>query len=114
MSILGTLFSGKAVEVGAGAIKKVGEIIDDATLSQQEKAQYTVEIIKAELGQDDKYTKWLRPTVGYMGLLLIAWNYAVVPFFGDPVTFPEMFWYAWGGVMSVYTMGRTFEKVVKK
>ena len=61
-------------------------------------------IIMAEMGQDDKYTKRARPTVVYVGLLLIFFN--GMSWF----ELPTEFWYAWGGLVSTWVVGRSAEK----
>ncbi len=66
-------------------------------------------IMVAELQQGDKYTKRARPTIVYVGLagaLIDAINYI-------DFTLPQQFWIAWGGVVGVYGIGRTFEKIKK-
>ena len=73
-------------------------------------------IMVAELQQDDKYTKRLRPTIGYGGLLMIA-IVEIVPriahLFGNPVEItplPMQFWATWGGLVGIYSFGRSQEK----
>ena len=97
-------------------------------------AEAKAQIIVAELNQSDKYTKRARPTVIYGGLVVIAWNYCLVPFIFGLVTLftdvvqtdvlgnlivtwtpptmdlPNGFWYAWGGIVSTYAIGRSAEK----
>jgi len=75
-------------------------------------------IMVAELTQGDNYTKRARPTVVYFGLALIAWNYSVVPFVGALTIYtvplmplPSEFWYAWGGIVATWSVGRTMEIV---
>ena len=74
-------------------------------------------IMVAELTQGDNYTKRARPTVVYFGLAVIAWNYSVVPFMGAVMEMsmplmplPAEFWYAWGGVVATWSVGRTMER----
>ena len=92
------------------------------------------DIIVAELQQGDNFTKRARPTITYCGLFVIMANYVVVPFLNrvmewiaiwkgsagqlqvelsalNPVELPEMFWIAWGGVVAVYSLGRTSERI---
>jgi len=81
------------------------------------------EVMKAELSQGDAYTKRARPTVVYMGLLFIFLVHVLFPmitFFTGvasekPIVFPTLtlpseFWYTWGGVCSVWMIGRTMER----
>ena len=81
-------------------------------------------IIVAELQQGDNYTKRARPTVVYMGLAFIGLVNVLLPMIawitlsvtGKPLTgmpdinLPGEFWLAWGGVCSVWVVGRTAEK----
>lgn len=75
------------------------------------------EVMKAELSQGDSYTKRARPTVVYMGLLFIFLVHVIFPivaFFTQQkmptLTLPTEFWYTWGGVCSVWMIGRTMER----
>lgn len=96
------------------------------------------EIIVAEMNQKDLFTKRARPTIVYSGLVMIAINHVLFPMLmrllgmwyylkqeaGDavvsmpdpliellqPISLPEQFWYTWGGVCSIWVMGRTAEK----
>lgn len=74
-------------------------------------------ILVAELTQGDNYTKRARPTVVYFGLGVIAWNYSLIPIFGalagvdlPDLPLPAEFWYAWGGVVATWSVGRTMER----
>lgn len=108
MSILSTIFGGGVGE----AVKSIGTVLDETMLSNEEKATIQKEIILAELAQDDRYTKRMRPTIGYAGLVIIFWNYGIAPHFGlNIIEFPEAFWWAWGGVVGVYAVGRSMEKM---
>jgi len=76
------------------------------------------EIMVAELKQDDKYTKRARPTIIYMGLIVLVVNNVLLPwishFIGSAppaIAIPAEFWYAWAGVTGVYAFGRTKEKL---
>lgn len=74
-------------------------------------------IIEAELNQSDKYTKRARPTVVYFGLVVILFNYCVVPsvqtlsgLLVESFALPTEFWVAWGGIVSTWVIGRSAEK----
>lgn len=74
-------------------------------------------ILVAELNQGDNYTKRARPTVVYFGLLMIGCNYLIVPLLSqlfeiqmEALSLPTEFWVAWGGVVSTWSVGRSFEK----
>ena len=84
---------------------------------------YTKDIIVAEMNQGDNYTKRARPTVVYAGLAFICltsiifpmmmWVLAVIKkdILPPPVlALPTDFWWIWGGVCSVWMVGRSFEK----
>lgn len=83
---------------------KVVNLVDDLTLSKEEKQQFKLQlqsqlmqqekliedtyrqeltsrtdIIKAEMAQGDNYTKRARPTIIYAGLLFICIVYVIVP-----------------------------------
>lgn len=88
------------------------------------------DIMVAELEQGDNYTKRARPTIIYIGLAAVVFNYVFLPFvnrimewvtllgdkslekFGSltPIDLPADFWYVWGGVCSIYALGRSAEK----
>lgn len=74
-------------------------------------------IIVAELQHGDGYTKRARPSVVYFGLLVILYNYCVIPtaqmIKGVPLTpfeLPTEFWIAWGGIVSTWSIGRSAER----
>lgn len=119
-----------------GIGKLVAQIWDDSTLSKEEKLQQTnglvekklensKEIIVAEMGQGDNYTKRARPTVVYFGLLAIALNEIILPwaayFIGmfctkagcsalPEIALPTEFWWTWTSICSVWFAGRSAEK----
>lgn len=77
-----------------------------------------VDIIKAEMAQGDKFTKRARPMIIYAGLFFTFWNYvlpSILIYFGQPtpqpIQLPAEFWEAWKVVVSVWSVGRTLEKV---
>ena len=74
-------------------------------------------IMVAELQQGDNYTKRARPTTVYFGLVVIFYNYCVIPTIGliqgytlPPFELPTEFWAAWGGIVATWSIGRTAEK----
>lgn len=100
MSWFSNLFSGGVEKV----VEKVGDTIDDLTLSKEEKQEFKLKlqqiwmqreseiettvrknleakerILVAELQQGDSYTKRARPSVVYFGLIMIALNYFLLP-----------------------------------
>jgi hypothetical protein len=99
----------------------------------------TQEIIVAEMAQGDTYTKRARPTVVYAGLGFILFVYILIPVivkismiallfmrsaaeiatmkdgigqFSElaSLTLPSEFWWAWSGVVGIWSIGRTFER----
>ncbi|WP_292999601.1 holin family protein [Nevskia sp.] len=91
----------------------------DSEIEQSLRAELTVRerIMVAELQQDDTFTKRARPAVVYVGLAVIVFNYCLAPMIAwtvgkTPPVFnlPEEFWYAWGGILGLYTFGRSMEK----
>lgn len=111
----------------AKAVLDISAMIDarDNTLVKAQR-----DIIVAELEQGDTFTKRARPMIIYTGLAVMVFNHALIPFinrciewymlttgksieaFADltPIDMPAEFWYVWGGVCSVYAVGRTAEK----
>lgn len=130
MSFLSKLFSGGTGELVEGITGLVGKFkadpekkmefklelqkliaARDAQLSQEILAETRAkaQVMTAELRQGDTYTKRLRPTIGYSGLALVV-LVVVAQMFGKQVTVPMEFWVAWGGLVGVYSIGRTAEK----
>lgn len=89
-------------------------------LQQRENAlvNATQEIIVAEMNQGDSYTKRARPSLVYAGLFFIFMVHVGFPiaafFSGRPMpqglSLPEEFWWAWSGVVGIWSLGRTFER----
>ena len=129
--------------------ESVGNVIDKFHLSGEEKQAFKLEmerlqmaatseleqtmraeleakerILTAELQQGDTYTKRARPTVVYIGLAAIVFNYCVAPIvqwvvlnvspeYVSPLPnldLPTEFWWAFGSVVSVWSVGRTMER----
>ena len=81
-------------------------------------------IITAEMTQADEFTKRARPAIVYFGLAAIGLVHVFFPILawlallgtGKPLTdipnimLPEEFWMTWGGVCSIWVVGRTMEK----
>lgn len=134
MSIdLSDLLTGGLNDLAAGVIDIVDEYIESpdekrAAISRVEQLSHELSlaksneiiaeinkrgsVIEAELKQGDNYTKRARPTVVYGGLVLIFLAYIVAPvFFGKTLTLPEPFWIAWGGICSIWSIGRSAERV---
>lgn len=78
-------------------------------------------VLVAELTQGDSYTKRARPTVVYFGLIVILYNYCVIPTIQmfraleiSPFDLPTEFWIAWGGIVATWAIGRSAEKRGKR
>lgn len=134
MSFLSKIFGSGIKEVADG----VGGIIDKFVTTDAEKAAAKLEIerllqadrmklqeslqielqakervLVAELNQGDNYTKRARPTVVYGGLAFIFFNYVIAPLLlpeQKSLELPMEFWMAWGGIVSTWSIGRSFEK----
>jgi len=81
------------------------------------------DVIVAEMQQGDNFTKRARPTIVYAGLAFIFLTEIFFPLaswvvlcFGKDLPVPPRlilptdFWYIWGGVCSVWMVGRSLEK----
>lgn len=82
-------------------------------------------VMTAEMSQGDQFTKRARPSIVYFGLLAIGLVHVALPILawillmltGKPltsmpnITLPEEFWYTWGGVCSIWIIGRSSERV---
>jgi hypothetical protein len=97
------------------------QVISDRQANVEATAQAELQakerIIVAEMNQGDNYTKRARPTVVYGGLLIIAFNYCLVPLIQTlfaievaPFALPDDFWMAWGSCVGIWSIGRSFEK----
>lgn len=92
----------------------------DSELEQSLRAEMEAKerVTVAELAQGDNYTKRARPSVVYAGLAFIFLNYCVIPAIqlvsgsaaGAGLELPSDFWWAWGGVVGTWSIGRSFEK----
>lgn len=91
----------------------------EMVLQQRENAlvNATQEIIVAEMSQGDSYTKRARPTLVYAGLFFIFLVHVVFPIVGwfkamqlPALSLPEEFWWAWGSVVGIWSLGRSFER----
>lgn len=84
----------------------------------QKEMDMRASIINAEMSQGDKFTKRARPSLVYFGLLVIFYNYCVIPTIMmingtdvQPFELPFEFWAAWGGVVGIWSGGRTVERL---
>jgi hypothetical protein len=139
MSWLGDIFSGGA----SGIINGLTDSIDKFVTTGDEKNAFKLEVervvntrmamaaqaadtemeakervLVAELNQSDNYTKRARPSVVYMGLIFIGFNYCLMPLMQQfagitvaPFELPSEFWYGWSGIVATWSLGRTAEKI---
>jgi hypothetical protein len=104
------------------AIKLEAEKVILAHVQASEKSIQTemeakASIIRAEMESGDNFTRRARPSVVYVGLAAIVINHVIAPWMshlvgaGVPeIKLPEEFWWAWGGTVSVWFIGRSTER----
>lgn len=97
--------------------KIVQERLTEAENTYRKEVDAKMQIMVAELKQDDLYTKRARPTVIYGGLAFIFMVHVLLPVISSftdhaqpDLSLPSEFWWAWGSVVSVYGIGRSIEK----
>jgi hypothetical protein len=74
-------------------------------------------IALAEIQSGDRYVKYARPSVIYGGIFVIFANYILMPIIAliwnlkiPEFQLPAEWWYAWTGIVSVYSIGRSAER----
>jgi holin (3TMs family) len=74
-------------------------------------------VMVAEMQQGDAFTKRARPTLVYAGLAFIFLVHVLLPILAlvmgkamPSLSLPDEFWMAWGGVCSIWVIGRSAEK----
>jgi hypothetical protein len=138
-------------QTAKGLLDSVEGIIGEFHLSPEQKQQFTLQmqalvqkrdseieetlraelaskerVLVAELSQGDNYTKRARPTVVYVGLAVIVFNYCIVPLLlrlvgllgqthaaaasFEPLSLPTEFWLGWSGIVATWSIGRSAEK----
>ena len=105
--------------------KATAQIQIEQMLEQRETALIDLQrsVITAEMAQGDAYTKRARPSIVYFGLGAIGLVHVLLPvvawltltIMGKPIALPtialpEQFWLTWGGVCSIWMIGRSAEK----
>jgi hypothetical protein len=76
--------------------------------------------IRAEAQSGDNYTRRARPSVIWIGLFVIVWNYCgpyqIINHYAHlgltSVDLPQWFWESWGVICTGYVFNRTAEKVM--
>jgi hypothetical protein len=71
--------------------------------------------VRADATNGDKYTSRARPSVIYVGLAVILWNYCLIPVLlykwkFTPVVLPDMVWQAWLYISLGVVFTRTADK----
>jgi hypothetical protein len=105
--------------------KAAAQIQIEKMLERRETALIDMQrsVMRAEMEQGDNYTKRARPTIVYFGLAAIGLVHVLLPMLawivltvkGAPIELPEItlpgeFWTTWGGVCSIWIIGRSAEK----
>lgn len=106
--------------------KAVAQLEIERMLEARETALIDMQrsVITAEMAQGDNFTKRARPSIVYFGLAAIGLVHVLLPMIawltltitgqaltGMPtITLPTEFWYTWGGVCSIWVIGRSAEK----
>jgi len=121
-SVVERFFPQKATEAEKAqaqlALQELLERRETAVLDTQKS------IIVAEMQQGDNFTKRARPAIVYMGLIFIGLVHVVFPIVAwlvlvltnelltemPDIALPSEFWAAWGGVCSIWVIGRTMER----
>jgi len=95
-------------------LQKAGSELEETMRTE---LQTKERIMVAELTQGDLYTKRARPTLVYFGMLIIMINYAIAPILASmmdihlpSLDLPEEFWWAWGGTVGTWSVGRSMER----
>lgn len=115
---------------------QLGALLEQHDSNVQQNADSAMDarqkLIVSEMQQGDSYTQRARPSVVYAGLLFIFLNYVVVPGVGyltgassvqcdnagkaatceikGGLPLPREFWWAWGGIVGTWSIGRSYEK----
>lgn len=122
--LLDRFFPKQMTEADRAAMQaKLSQAIDERDVQRDALKR---DIIVSEMNQADAYTKRARPSVVYMGLVFIGLVHVVFPmvfyFAGlfktemptlPSLALPQEFWWAWGGVCSVWMVGRSAEKTAQ-
>ncbi len=100
-------------------LKMQAQMVIEQAIQQRENTVVEAQksIIVAEMQQGDDYTKRARPTLVYAGLIFIFLVHVFLPIIafykGGPIpvlSLPEEFWWAWGSVVGIWSIGRSIER----
>lgn len=76
------------------------------------------ENVKADAQSGDKWTARARPSIIYVGVIILLVNYAVLAFLQKwgfkPIDFPSMFWESWSIVATGVVFTRSGDKIADK
>lgn len=137
---LANILSGGLLDGVSKVINSIrGKSPEDAAKLEQLKTQYETEFMQAQAelekakikenvdlnqiaGQNIQteakgnwFTSAARPSVIWMGNVVLLWNYIGRPMFVKwqlaPVNLPDMFWWTWGVVVTGYVFTRTAQDV---
>ncbi len=94
-------------------------IADAAQKAQLASMDYDVQLnkiasdnIQSEVKSGSWFTRDARPSVIWMGNMVLIYNYIFAPMMHRvPVNFPDLFWYYWGAVTLGYVTARGMEKI---
>jgi hypothetical protein len=108
------------------AEKLAAQVQMESMLAARENAVLDTQraVMTAEMAQGDNYTKRARPTIVYFGLAAIGLVHVLLPVIawvtltatGKPlanmptIQLPTDFWFTWGGVCSIWVIGRSAER----
>lgn len=75
--------------------------------------------IKVEAASNSKFVSWARPSVIWMGNVVVLWNYCLRPLAGlrynaQPVSIPSDFWYIWCACVLGYVVARSGQDIINK
>lgn len=128
--------------IGGSLLDGVSKIIGQFKMSPEEKANLQLQLqqnadaftaaqndynaklndiagqnIRAEEQSGDKYTARARPSVIWVGLFVIVWNYCILTTFqhwlkSTPIDLPAYFWEAWSAISLGYVFNRTADKLM--
>ncbi|MHA2053376.1 MAG: 3TM-type holin [Candidatus Hodarchaeales archaeon] len=99
----------------------IEQFVHEKFIAMEKSARSEIEakekILVAELQQGDNFTKRARPTVVYVGLGAVVFNYCVIPLLQliagievNPFALPAEFWAGWSGIVMTWSIGRSAEK----
>ena len=107
---------------GAKHADKALDIIDKLVVDKDKKQDLAAKVVERELEDGDLFTKRARPSIIYIGLFVIlteifgirfwmlTWMDATEIVLKQSNAMLEYFLFTWGGLVTIYIGGRTYEK----